>query len=302
MKHFKIFVLLAVISLLCSCTSSSSENKKNGKNSLFLKGAGKVQYKCEAPFEGKEIDIYYYIPDGNIEEMPVQIVMHGVNRNADGYRDNWITYAKQYGFIVLVPHFTAEMFPEIDYQQGAVLDTNGNINSKEKVTYNLVGKVFNFFLEKSTSKATSCNIYGHSAGSQFVHRFMLYSETPFINKAVAANAGWYTFPIETIAFPYGAGETMSKMQLNKAEYYKKNMIVLLGDADTLRTSNLRQTPEADAQGLNRLDRGNTFFNYCKNDAEQSNMEFNWSLQYVKDAKHSDKLMAPAAAEILYGNK
>ncbi len=299
MKQFNILLILAALSLCFSCSGNSNNNKEKVKNSLFITGSGKVLYKCEAPFQGKEIDIYYYIPEGNIEEMPVQVVMHGVDRNADDYRDNWIDYAKTYNFVVLVPEFTKEMFPEIDYQQGGVLDADGNINSKEKVTYNLIGKVFNYFVEKSESKATKCNIYGHSAGAQFVHRFMLYSDTPYINKAISANAGWYTFPTDTIAFPYGAGETMGKMNLDKAAYYKKDMVVLLGDADTLRSSNLRQTKEADAQGLNRFERGNTFYNYCKNDAEKGEQVFNWKLQYVKGAKHSDKMMAPVAAEILY---
>ena len=302
MKPSNIFTILTIISILCSCGNSGNGNKTSGKNNLFVTGTGKVLYKCEAPFQDREIDIYYHIPDGKMEEMPVQIVMHGVNRNADTYRDNWISYAEKYKFIVLVPHFTEEMFPQKDYQQGAVLNAEGNINDKEKLTYNLIGKIFNYFLDNSASKARLCNIYGHSAGAQFVHRFMLYSDTPYIDKAVSANAGWYTFPSDTIAFPYGAGETISKMKLNTANYYKKHMIVLLGDADTLRTSNLRQTPEADAQGLTRLERGNTFFNYCKDDAQKANCEFNWELQYVKDAKHSDKQMAPIAADILYGNK
>ncbi len=301
MQRFYFLVILALISLSCSCTGNS-ENKENKKNSLFIPGAGKVLYRCENPFQGKEIDIYYFIPDGNIETMPVLIVMHGVGRNADGYRDSWISYAKEYGFIVLVPHFTKEIFPEIDYQQGAILTADGKVNSKEKVTYNLVGDIFEYFLQKSDSKAKKCNIYGHSAGSQFVHRFMLYCDTPYIDKAIAANAGWYTFPTDTIEFPYGAGESMQKMNLDRAKYYSKNMVILLGDADTIRTSSLRQTKEADLQGLNRFERGHTFFNYCKNDAQINNLDFNWTMQYVKDAHHSNILMVPTAAEILYGNK
>lgn len=301
MKLLRLFTLLALGALCLSC-SGNSENgtSEKGKNSLFIKGAGKALYKCETPFEGKQMNIYYYIPEGDIETMPVQFVMHGVNRNADEYRDNWIEYAKEHKFVVLVPEFTKESFPEIDYQQGAIMTEDGKVNEKEKVTYNLIGKIFEYFVEKSDSKATKCNIYGHSAGAQFVHRFMLYCETPYIDKAVSANAGWYTFPTEEVEFPYGAGETMKKMDLDVSKYYSKNMTVLLGDADTLRTSSLRQTKEADAQGLNRWERGNTFYKFCKEDAQNRSMDFNWKLQYVEGAKHSDVMMSPAAVEYLYG--
>jgi hypothetical protein len=47
------------------------------------------------------------------------------------------------------------------------------------------------------------DMYGHSAGAQFVHRYLQFYDSPKVKKAVAANAGWYTFPNEAINYPYG---------------------------------------------------------------------------------------------------
>lgn len=123
-----------------------------------------------------------------------------------------------------------------------------------------------------------------------------------MDRAVAANAGWYTFPTDTIGYPYGIGDGATKAGTDIRTFYGKRMIVLLGDADTLRSSSLRQTPEADAQGLTRLERGNTFFAFCQADAARRQMTFNWKKAYAAGAGHSDAKMAPEAARLLYGQQ
>ena len=284
-------LLLAVVGLF-SCGS---------KELLFTEGTGMVPYVCQGPDAGKTIDIYYHIPEGDVRHMPVLIVMHGMGRNADGYRDHWKKQADQYGFIVLTPHFTDEAFPEIAYQQGNVKDAAGNFNPQESMTYPIISGIFHFFKDHSASRAKKYSIYGHSAGGQFVHRYLLFNDTPEVERAVAANAGWYTFPTDTIDYPYGIGDSAGKIGTAVAAYYAKRMTILLGDADTLRQSSLRQTPEADAQGLTRFQRGETFFEFCRADAARRGVPFNWDKAYVAGSGHSDGKMSVGAAKYLYGN-
>lgn len=257
---------------------------------------GVVTYNCGGYFEGKTIDVYYHIPEGDVKNMPVQVVMHGMGRNGDGYRDAWIESADKYGFIVITPNFSQDQFDDEFYQRGNVIDAEGNLNPKEQMTYALIDQVFDFFVKNSSSKAKTYNLYGHSAGGQFVHRFLMFYDTPKIDQAIAANPGWYSFPDESIPYPYGIGDS----GVNLKAFYAKHMTILLGDADTLRTDNLQQTPEADLQGLNRFQRGNNFFEYCKNDAEAKGFDFNWKKAYVEGVGHSNKKMGPKAAEYLYG--
>ena len=122
-----------------------------------------------------------------------------------------------------------------------------------------------------------------------------FSALPHLDRAVAANAGWYTYPSDTVSYPYGAQGSGADIKA----YYGKKMIILLGDADTLRTSSLRQTPETDAQGLTRLARGNAFFSFCHKDAQVKGIPFNWRKEYVKGVGHSNTKMAPSAATLLF---
>lgn len=274
----------------------------SGKELLFTEGTGMVPYACQGLYAGKTVKVFYHIPAGNVRTMPVQIVMHGMSRNGDGYRDHWVPLADQYGFILLAPQFSEEEFPEIAYQQGNVVDETGAFLPKEAMTYPIIDEVFRYFQAHSLSSAKKYNIYGHSAGSQFVHRYLLFGDSPLVDRAVAANAGWYTFPTDTIGYPYGIGDGATKAGTDIRTFYGKRMIVLLGDADTLRSSSLRQTPEADAQGLTRLERGNTFFAFCQADAARRQMTFNWKKAYAAGAGHSDAKMAPEAARLLYGQQ
>ena len=292
----KLFALAAIVFsvaiLLCCC---------KGEEKLFVEGTGMVPFACQGANAGKTVDIYYHIPAGDIRTMPVQIVMHGMGRNADGYRDHWKKMADQYGFIVLTPHFTDEAFPEIAYQQGNVKDEAGNFNAKEAMTYPIISDIFHFFQDHSDSRVKKYSIYGHSAGGQFVHRYLLFNDTPEVERAVAANSGWYTFPTDTIDYPYGIGNSAEKIGTDIAAYYAKRMTILLGDADTLRQASLRKTPEADAQGLTRLERGESFFEFCKEDAARRGVPFNWDKAYVPGSGHSDGKMSVGAAKYLYGN-
>lgn len=293
--HRKDFILKALLlamsaAALLSCT---------GRELLFTEGTSMVPYACQGPYIGKTVEIYYHIPAGDIREMPVQIVMHGMGRNADGYRDHWKTLADQYGFIVLAPHFTDEEFPEIAYQQGNVKNEDGNFNAKESMTYPIVSEIFHFFKDHSDSRVKKYSIYGHSAGGQFVHRYLLFNDTPEVDRAVAANSGWYTFPTDTIDYPYGIGDSAGKIGTDIAAYYAKRLTILLGDADTLRQASLRKTPEADAQGLNRFQRGEAFFAWCQADAARRGVPFNWEKAYVPGSGHSDGKMSVGAAKYLY---
>ena len=281
-------------------SASNSSNSSSKDNLLFSEQTGMEPYACKGAFEGKTVEIYYYIPSGDIKKMPVQIVMHGMDRNGDKYRDDWMELAEKYGFIVLAPQFSLEEFSEQAYQQGNVVDESGAFVSQDSMTYPIISEVFHYFLDNSESQATKYNIYGHSAGAQFVHRYLLFNETPEVDRAISANAGWYTYPTEDIDYPYGMGESAALIGIDVDSYYGKNLTILLGEADTLRTESLNQSKKADAQGLTRLERGENFFEFCQNDAADRNTTFQWKKAYVAGVGHSDSKMAPEAARLLYG--
>jgi len=274
------------------------------KDILFKKGTGQVEYTCQnEPFKGRTVIIYYHIPEGDVADMPVQFVMHGDNRNGDSYRDAWIAKSDQYGFVDICPNFAKEIFDDEEYHRGNIAADDRSQNPASYYVYNVIDEIFDYFVEHSESNAKSFNIYGHSAGGQFVHRMMTFRGGARVNKAVSANAGWYTMPDNSVRFPYGTGDPSGKTEgykFDKKAFYGAPITILLGTADTLRTANLNQSVNADKQGRTRYERGNYYYKFCKKDAKKLGYEFNWKLEFVPGVGHSNKKMGPAAADLIYG--
>ena len=150
-----------------------------------------------------EIKVHYYIPAGKVSEMKCQVVMHGAGRNADEYLAGWISKADEYGLIIIAPGFSRELFRPEEYYGGMAVTPEGEINELDSTTFSLIDRIFELVKKTHKLKQTSYNIFGHSAGGQFTHRFMLFYDSPYVDRAVAANAGWYTFPDDTTNYPYG---------------------------------------------------------------------------------------------------
>ena len=104
-------------------------------------------------------------------------------------------------------------------------------------------------------------------------------------------------PDESVRFPYGLdGVPLSDEELAAA--FAKPVVILLGEADTKRTENLRQTPEADAQGMNRLERGKNFFAIAQEKAAEMGVPFNWQAATVSGVGHDGAAMADAALAVI----
>jgi poly(3-hydroxybutyrate) depolymerase len=250
-------------------------------------------------WDGPDLPVYYQLPDTVTSETPVVFVMHGVNRDADRYRDEWAALARRHGFIAIVPQFSREDFPgSRGYNTGYLSEEDGTSRPRSLWSFAAIEPLFDDVRKRFGTGVTRYSIYGHSAGAQFVHRFVLFTPEARLDKAIAANAGWYTMPDQAIAFPYGlAGAPVAPDDLRAA--IGKPLTVLLGTADTDRNDpDLRKTPEADAQGLTRFARGQAFHSRGKAAASELGTPFGWTLVTVPGIGHSNAGMANAAAELI----
>lgn len=263
---------------------------------------GVLTFTSLPPVNKGAIRVHYYIPAGKTTEMPLQFIMHGAGRNADDYLQGWKAKADEYGIIIVAPELTKESFSSTEYISGMFLTPEGKISEPESTTFSLIDKIFEFVREKLQLENSNYNIYGHSAGGQFTHRFMQFYDSPYVERAVAANAGWYTFPDDAADYPYGIKGIFTNSDSLRKSFYSDDLTVLLGTADTIRDKDLRQTPEADLQGLTRLARGERFFDYNKVMAEETGHTFKWKKVYVPGSGHDHTLMSPAAADVLYGER
>jgi poly(3-hydroxybutyrate) depolymerase len=249
---------------------------------------------------GKHVVVRCYIPDGFTEESPVVIVMHGVRRNGEDYLNDWIPYARERRFLLVVPEFSEQEFPGArGYQDGNLTSRSGLALPREAWTYNMIEPIFDTVRERCRNKSEHYCIYGHSAGAQFVHRFICFVAQPRILRAVSANAGSYMLPDAAKNFPYGfgglgPGEAGLRVALGRP------LVVLLGTADTdPHHKDLPHSPEAEAQGLYRLERGKYFFACGEKAATEIKAPFGWKLSFAPGIAHSDKGMAPFALRCLF---
>ncbi|WP_371195111.1 hypothetical protein [Glaciecola sp. SC05] len=261
---------------------------------------GKHQFSF-SQWPGSALEVWAYKPSNYRADSKVLFVMHGVQRDADRYRDEWADLAEQHNLLLIVPQFTQKDFPRsTGYNLGAVFVDSyyQKTNPRELWSYSAIEPLFDYVKSKYANTSTRYNLYGHSAGSQFVHRFVFFVPEARVSKIVTANAGWYTAPDFDIEFPYGLKNTpVSQDDLLMS--LQKPVVVLLGDADNdPNHRSLRKAAPAMLQGKHRFARGIYFFKQAALAAEKYEVKFNWQLVTVHGVGHENGLMAKAAIAYL----
>lgn len=266
---------------------------------IYPSGEGSLRYYMPSGEIEDTVTVFYYIPDSyERESMPVVVGFHGNDRDCSYWIDTWKEYADKKGFMFFIPWFTHDGFPTRRYQEVGVKDERGDILPARCRTSALVDSMLCHILLTSGTGESKATIYGHSAGGQFVHRFMLLNDSPFVRKAIIGNPGWFTFPDMNENYSYGIKDLPEVDARRLGNILGKNIILQLAEGDTLRESFLRKTPEADRQGRNRLERGNKYFDTLKSIADRNHWAFNWRRVYVPHVGHDAVAMSRHAAEYL----
>ena len=106
-------------------------------------------------------------------------------------------------------------------------------------------------------------------------------------------------PDATVDFPYGL-KISPAQNANLNPVFARITYVIVGENDTDPNSfNLRHTPEADAQGNNRLQRAQYFYQGSLNLATQGGSPFNWQYKTVPNTGHDGSALVVYAANFLY---
>lgn len=249
---------------------------------------------------GPALPVRMFVPDSVDAKTTIVVVMHGASRDVPRYYADWRAAAVEHDFIVVVPLFGADAFRgSARYNLGHVFDPEtGAQRPEESWTFAAIEPLFDAVVKRLGGAQTHYTMFGHSAGSQFVHRFLYYIPDARVSRAILANAGWYTMPDFGVDYPYGLGDSGVNADVLPG-YFARDVVVLLGDADVdSNHEDLRKTPEAELQGRHRFDRGHSFVRVAKARATMLDTAFNWRLQVVPGAEHSNAEMTPAAAQLI----
>jgi hypothetical protein len=281
-------ILLCFIASPCFAASASDIALGAGRFDFYFQGKA-----------GRPMNVWSYRPKALPPTGPVIFVMAGARRDARRYRDKWQSYAERFKTLLLAPEFSTELFPGgRAYNLGNVAPKGGASGVPKDNTFTIIEEIFDYARKVAGVASESYRIYGHSAGAQFVHRLVLFNPRARLDFAVAANAGWYTLPNFTVAFPYGlkdSGITSEDLKLALG----KRLLIALGENDTDPNDRvLNRSAGAMRQGAARLERGRNFFRQAEHAAAQFDAPFNWQLITVPGAGHQDAAMARAIAPLL----
>lgn len=272
--------------------------------SVIKLGKGRFSYTDPIVNPGKTLTVWYYLPvDKKADKTPILFVMHGTLRNGETYRDQWADLAQKYGVLLIVPEFSGDDYPSGKYNRGNVRGKDDEApQPPETWTFAVIERLFDYIKKITGNGAKQYDIYGHSAGGQFVHRLALLMPAARYHRAVAANVGYYTLPTldGPDPYPFSLKTTPATPATLKTDFGQE-LVVLLGENDTdTKDPDLYHSPQADKQGLFRFARGQYFYQMGKEAASVAKTKFQWRLITVPGVGHSNELMASAAAESLYG--
>ena len=270
------------------------------KGAMLPRGEGVFTYGEYAPFADRPVDVHYYIPTGgDVARMPIIFVFQGADRDYTYLIKAWGKKAEEHHFMVFVPQFDRDAYPLWDYQEVGVMDKNhSRLNAEERTTPRLIDKIFEYVKAHTATQRNSFRMYGHSAGGQFVQRFMLFHDSPYVERAIIGSPGWYTFPDRNMAFPYGIKDVGRITDEHLKACFAKDIVVQVSKADSVREWFLRKTPEADLQGQNRYERGITFFRHVEELCRRNKWPLRWRQTVVEHIGHNSVEMGMESLPLL----
>ncbi len=217
------------------------------------------------------------VPDRIDASTPLFACVHGVRRNAQEHFGAFAPLARRVGWLLIAPRFDAEVFP--DYQRlgrpgkGARADLSLiDLVSRLSARFSLPDRPFYLF--------------GHSGGGQFAHRFVMAHPDRVERYAVSA-PGWYTFPDETLRYPYGLAQVAAQCEpMQPAAFLKIPGAVFVGTGDYRSGRHLRCNPTVDRnQGPHRLERARRWTSAMNARARQMGLAEPLELHQLEGGAH-----------------
>lgn len=260
--------------------------------------SGISSFRLETP-GAPAVLTYVYVPAALSARTRVTVVMHGKLRNAREYLEQWTGWAARANQIVVAPEFDQARWPgSRSYNLGNVFAGSNGRGVKlpeESWSFTVVEALHERVRAVFGLEDPAFALWGHSAGGQFVHRFVLFKPRAKVRAAVAAGCGWFTVPDPRVGFPYGVDHPELGFQAaDLSAYVRRPLTIMRGALDTERDGDLRTSRGAEAQGGNRYERAE----HMHLAARRINPHSEWRLVDVPSVGHDGARMAPAAQPLL----
>lgn len=249
-----------------------------------------------------ELDVFVHRP-AKWSGRRLLMVMHGVLRNADEYRDHAAPMGDRFDALVVAPRFDAERFPSRLYQRGGILREDGSAAPRADWTYSRLPELVAAVRARASAPQAKLYVIGHSAGGQFLVRCAAFADIG-AERIVAANPGSVLLPTTAAPFGYGFGGLPAELagEDRMRAYLAAPLTLYLGTGDDGHDEWLDASVEAMAQGSGRHQRGITLWVTAKALAAQKGWPFGWRLVEAQGVahEHADMFAHAKCEEALFG--
>ena len=244
------------------------------------------------------IPVWVVLPSGYSAKSKFITTMCGIDRAASNIATFWVPFANSNNYVVAAPEFNSTDWSSDAYILGNMFTGSsgtGNLNPQSKWSFNIVEQIHHELYQACGLIDSTYELWGHSAGGQFVHRLAFFLPDNLISRYIAGNSGWYTCPDLTVIFPWGVQNSyLNFSQSNLVNFTNENLIIMRGTGDTLQNFALNTDPLSNAQGLNRYTRAGYFYNIGKH----VNNSLKWQLIDVLNVGHDDQKMSIAGGNFI----
>lgn len=254
-------------------------------------------------------DHHVYFPNGNAKN--ILVVAHGMYNKTDNPTDvskrfikRWRSYANKYGLIVIAPVFDNKRWGMFSHGYGGYRNLFGRHQNADV----FVNQLVDHYSKQTSTKSKKFYLYGHSAGGQFTNRYVVTHPQRII-KAVVSAAGRYSYPNQSVPWPYGAGMLVksigwknpnttkdvlvSKRLVNYAQAASKISIVI-GSLDQ------KLQPRRPAHiGTTRIEIARSWANAMNANSKKYGMTGQVNVNVINGIKHDSKKLTPHCAKVLF---
>jgi pimeloyl-ACP methyl ester carboxylesterase len=168
--------------------------------------------------EGEDLfgTFYAYVPTTAPEKPDILVLVHGTppkdgtaEANAQFHAMNWIDFAEEQGHILIAPAFNQQDFSS--RRGDHALSGYRGLFGREISADEWVLRLAKAHQKAFGSANEQFYLYGHSAGGQFVGRFLVVHPES-VKRAVITSAATYPQPNAEVAWPFGMGELHTNIE------------------------------------------------------------------------------------------
>jgi len=249
--------------------------QNNQENSKIAKQI--IKKDCLSSYD----EAQYYYCKGRKDTTNIVVLVHGISRNAKEIITNFSDYMAQ-DTLLIAPVFSKEY--ATDYQR------LGRKNKGPRADY-ILQAVINELSSRYAIKISKINLFGFSAGAQFVHRYA-FAHPAHVGKVAIVAAGWYTMPVLNERYPYGLKLTDEFTDINfeRVRFLRVKYRVYVGQKDYLRDKSLNKSRKVDKlQGQNRLERAESWTNRMNYYLEKAKLKNRVKLEVLEHVTHDFSL-------------